>query len=151
ARRAGRRALRAEQGEACRRVPGAGRRDVRFRDRWAFVRALPGSTRRAGLGALGPDADEGGETARARDLGAAQPLKRSAIASTTRAMPKMSRGVGDCAKRRREIMPATKSSTRPSVRTRAGFSIAKARNHISEAKAPMKPAGNDGRQATRTS
>ena len=59
-----------EQGqrEACRGVPRARGRDVRLRARRAFFGALAGPARRAGLGALGADADAGGEAAGAGDM-----------------------------------------------------------------------------------
>ncbi len=50
ARRAGGGVVRAGQGQACRRLPAAGGRDVRLRHRRPVVRPLAGQTRRAGVG-----------------------------------------------------------------------------------------------------
>jgi hypothetical protein len=62
-------------------------------------------------------------------------------------MPIASRGVVGCLKMNFETACAINTSTSASVRTLAAVAIAKARNQNCEAKAPIKPASNDGFQA----
>ena len=74
-------------------------------------------------------------------------FNRSVTPATTNAIPAASRDNTPCLNRLRDTKPANKISISASVRTLAALSIAKARNHICDANAPMKPAFTEGRHA----
>ena len=72
-----------------------------------------------------------------------------ATPATISAIPTASREASVCRNRLRDTTWANRISISASVRTLAAVSRAKARNHICDAKAPVKPASMDGRQRLR--
>ena len=73
-------------------------------------------------------------------------LSRTRTPATISPIPKASREANLCLKRLRDRSWANRISINARVRTLAAVSSAKARNHICEANAPVKPANREGRQ-----